>query len=477
MLKPFASTEDRLERQEFIRLLRETPPDVIARMGEAATIEAFQRVARTVPFYAAMLRELDVDPSTVTDIASFVACAPLLDKHNTFGRHPISQLCTGGDLDGVRSVLTSSGMSGVFSFGVNTIQNLARSAKSIDAGLQYLFNVDEISTLLINCLPMGVKVHTRATVLAETSVREDMVFAVIKKFASEFEQILIVGEGSFIKKIIEDGRDEHRIDWPRLNVHLITGEEGIAENYRSYVGALLGVDVDSPDSRIIGSSMGVAELDLNIFHETRDTIRVRRLAHGNPSVRKALFGTANAFCPMLFVYYPHRCFVEEISVPGGGSELVVSMLSEEMKIPLLRYRSGDFGRVLRYEDLVRDLGGMDHPMEPDLHVPWVAVEGRGHALATDGGPILPEAVKESLYRDAAVAEAITGNFRLSPEGKHGKLEIQLRTGRNEPVSAVDSVLEALAIYASVQPAVEFQAFTDFRYNTGVDYERKFSYLG
>jgi len=73
MLKPFATTEDRLERQEFIRLLRETPPDVIASMGEAATIQAFQRVARTVPFYAAMLRELDVDPSTVTDIASFVA--------------------------------------------------------------------------------------------------------------------------------------------------------------------------------------------------------------------------------------------------------------------------------------------------------------------------------------------------------------------------------------------------------------------
>jgi phenylacetate-CoA ligase len=303
-----------------------------------------------------------------------------------------------------------------------------------------------------------------------------MVFAVIKKFASEFDQILIVGEGSFIKKIIEDGRDEHRIDWPRLNVHLITGEEGIAENYRTYVAALLGVDVDSADSRIVGSSMGVAELDLNIFHETRDTIRVRRLAHRDPSVRKALFGTDHAFCPMLFVYYPHRCFVEELPVQSRGSELVISMLSEEMKIPLLRYRSGDFGKVLGYDHVVRNLADLHHPMKPDLHVPWVAVEGRGRALATEAGPLFPEAVKEALYRDPTIAEAITGNFRLSPTATQGKLEIQMRRGRNAPARATAIVLDALALYAGVQPGVEFQAFGDFRHNTGVDYERKFAYL-
>jgi phenylacetate-coenzyme A ligase PaaK-like adenylate-forming protein len=179
---------------------------------------------------------------------------------------------------------------------------------------------------------------------------------------------------------------------------------------------------------------------------------------------------------MLFVYYPHRCFVEELPVTGRASELVISMLSEEMKIPLLRYRSGDFGRVLRYQDVVRKLEDLDHSIRPDLHVPWVAVEGRGRALATEAGPLYPEAVKEALYRDAAIAEAITGNFRLSPMARHGNLEIQLRAGRNKPVRAVESVLEALATYAAVQPAVEFRAFTDFRYNIGVDYERKFSYL-
>lgn len=476
-MKSFSSQADRLERQEVIRLLRETAPEAIVGLGEAETIRAFHRVARTVPFYGALLAERGVDPATIDSIEAFRAHVPVLDKHVTFADRPIAELCAGGNLDGVRSVLTSSGFSGVFSFGVNTTENLARSARSIDTGLQYLFNVDELSTLLINCLPMGVKVNTRAAVLAETSVREDMVFAVVRKFAAEFDQLIIVGEGSFIKKIVEEGRELHGIDWPRLRVHLITGEEGIAENYRTYIGGLLGIDdFDAPESRIVGSSMGVAELDLNIFHETRETIRIRRLAHRNPELRRRLFGDAHPFCPMLFVYYPNRCYVEELGAPGNANELVMSMLSEEMKVPLLRYRSGDCGRTIPYREMTETLAAAGHAMMPDLRLPFVAVSGRGRALQTSEGNLFPEAVKEALYWDRAVAEAITGNFRLRRDGNRARLDIQLRSGRGMPAAGDVKVLEGLRPYSAVAPDVVFHAYERFPFNIGVDYERKFAYL-
>lgn len=478
MLKPFSLPEDRLQRQEFIRLLRETPAADIVAMGEMETLRAFQRVADAVPFYARLLRQQGVDAAAIDSIESFRRHAPLLDKYNTFAANPISDLCAGGRLDGVRSVLTSSGfLSGVFSFGVNTAENLARSAMSIDTGLQYLFGVDDHSTLLINALPMGVKVNTRAAVLAETSVREDMVFAVVKKFADEFEQIIIVGEGSFIKKIIEDGAQLHGIDWPRLRVHLITGEEGIAENYRTYIGSLLGIDdLEAPGARIVGSSMGVAELDLNIFHETRETIRIRRLAHRDPALRKALFGSERTFCPMLFAYYPHRCYVETVPAAGSEDELVVSMLSEEMKIPLLRYRTGDQGRILGWQETVETLAAHEHRIEPDLHLPFVAVSGRGLALETAQGPLYPEAVKEALYVDHRVAQAVTGNFRLGRKDGQARLDIQLRPGHEAPAGAVDSLLEGLLQYAAVTPEVVLHEYGSFPFNMGVDYERKFVYL-
>jgi len=401
----------------------------------------------------------------------------VLDKHNTFGAHSIPELCAGGNLDEIRTLLTSSGHSGVFSFGVNTQQNLLRSAKSIDMGLQYLFEVDDRATVLINALPMGVKVNTRATFLAETSVRDDMVFAIVKKFSPEFDQVILVGEGSFIKKIIEDGAEQHGIDWPSLRVHLITGEEGIAENYRTYIASLLGIDdVTAAGGKLVGSSMGVAELDLNIFHETRESIEIRRLAHQDEKLRKALFGDDVDFCPMFFVYYPQRCYVEELPRGDGHNELVISMLSEEMKIPLLRYKSGDIGRIMSYDHVVNTLKDHGYDLVPDLHLPFIAVYGRGKSLKTSMGPLFPEAVKEALYADHDIAAAITGNFKLSEGGDGGRVDIQLRRGKSKPKDAEKRFLDHLRAYSPVVPTVEFGAYETFGHAMEVDYERKFSYV-
>ncbi|MDB5799382.1 MAG: hypothetical protein JWL63_321 [Rhodocyclales bacterium] len=477
-MQPFSSLEERLERQEMIRMMRETPPEMIEAHGQMLTLEAFHRIAQTVPAYAQALRDANVDPRSVDSIEAFVAKAPLLDKHNTFGAHPISALCVDGNLEGVRSLLTSSGHSGVFSFGVNTRDNLLRSARSIDTGLQYLFNVDERSTLLINCLPMGVKVHTNAAVLAETSVRDDMVYAVVKKFAAEFEQIIMLGEGSFIKKIVEDGARLHGIDWPKLKVHMVTGEEGIAENYRTYLAELLGIDdIDNPADKLIGSSMGVAELDLNIFHETREAIRIRRLAHKNPTLRKALFGEQVNFCPMFFARYPNRCYVETIDAGGGHEELVISMLSPEMKLPLLRYKAGDFGRLFSYEQVVNTLAAHDIDITPDLKLPFLAAYGRGKALAHNGGQIFPEAVKEALYFNHDIAESITGNFRLWHDSGVARLDIQLRQQYKSAPAAEDRLMSALKEYSGTLPdRIVFHPYETFPYNMSVDWERKFAYL-
>ncbi len=477
-MQPLSSPADRLERQETIRALRETSPEAIEAHGQALTLEAFHRVAQSVPAYAQALRAANVDPRLVDSLAAFRARAPLLDKHTTFAAQPISALCVDGSLDGVRSLLTSSGHSGVFSFGVNTRENVLRSARSIDMVLQYLFNVDERRTLFINCLPMGVKVHTNATVLAETSVREDMVYAVVRKFGSDFDQIVMVGEGSFIKKVVEDGAERHGIDWHGLTMHVVTGEEGIAENYRTYLAGLLGIsDIDDPADGLIMSSMGVAELDLNIFHETREAVRIRRLAHHDPALRCRLFGDQARCCPMFFVRYPSRCYVETIDVGAGHEELVISMLSPEMKLPLLRYRTGDFGRLLSYAQVVGALGAHGLDIAPDLKLPFVAVYGRGQALAHGGGQIRPEAIKEAVYMDRNLAATITGNLRLWDDRGVVRLDLQLREARSPVPAAADRLMSAIGEYSDTLPdVVAFHPYASFPYNMGVDWERKFAYL-
>lgn len=469
----------RAERQEMIRHLRETPPEDIAQAGEAATVEAFQRTVAAIPAYRHLIVEdRKIDPATVTDIPSFQAAVPLLDKQSTFGAWSISDLCVDGNIDSVRSLLTSSGHGDNFSFGVNTDENLRRSSQSIDTGLQYIFNVDERRTLLINALPMGVKVNTKATVLAETSVRDDMVHAVVKKFHQEFDQIIIVGEGSFVKKIIEDGRDDHGIDWHDIRVHLILGEESIAENYRTYMGDLIGIeDFGDRNGKVIMSSMGVAELDLNIFHETHDTMQIRRRAHVDATVRHALFGDDARFCPMFFIYYPHRSFVEECAVDSGPPEIVMSMLSVEMKLPLMRYRTGDRGRVYTHKQVVETLARAGYPSEPDLKLPFVAIFGRGKSVDTAGGALYPEAIKEAIYAVPGIAANITGNFRILPGGDGvASVKLQLKRGARLPPDAEDAFRDALTTYTDAECTLEFGSFERFPYAMDVDWERKFRYV-
>lgn len=467
------------ERREMIRQLRETEPTIIARAGEAATLEAFQRTVASVPAYQRLIvDELGIDPATIQDMHSFCAALPLLDKAMTFGAMPIRDLCVGGAIDDVRSLLTSSGHGSHFSFGVNTAENLQRSARSIDMGLQYIFGVDERRTLLINALPMGVKVHTHAAVLAETSVRDDMVHAVVQKYHDEFDQIIIVGEGSFVKKIIEDGREKHSIDWEKIRVHLILGEEGIAENYRTYMGDLIGTkDFCSREDKVIMSSMGVAELDLNIFHETFDTVRLRRQAHADPQLRKVLFGPDASFCPMFFVYYPHRCYVEELILESGPPELVMSMLSPEMKLPLMRYRTGDRGKVFSYRDVVERLSEAGVSGAPDLKLPFVAVYGRGASVGTQDGPLYPEAVKEGIYAVPSIASKVTGNFRILPTSDAAALiRLQAKRGAVLPNNAKNDLLTAIAAYTAAHCTVEFLPYDGFPYSMEVDWERKFRYI-
>lgn len=476
-LKSFSPEADKAERRATIAAMRNSTPDELFQAAPNGALAAFHRAVANVPAYRQIVAaHNDGTIPAVATIEDFRRVAPLLDKRNTFGDFDISALCLDGSLEGVRSIMTSSGHSGVFSFGVNTAENIQRSARSIDTGLQYLFGVDERTTLLINALPMGVKVSTRATVLAETSVRDDMVYALVKKFGPEFDQIVLVAEGSFAKKIIEDGSESHGIDWRRHRMHVVTGEEGIAENYRAYIERLLGIDDPArPDAALVISSMGVAELDLNIFHETRDTIAMRRAAHRDPVLREALFGAGSRTCPMFFIYYPHRTLIEELPV-SEGTELVISILSEEMKIPLLRYRSGDFGRVHRHDAVQRAAEAAGLPA-PDWKLPFVWVSGRGKLLRTAHGDLSPEAVKEAIYADATVAEAVTGNFRITTAGDgEPRVDLQLRRERSEPPAGTDRLGAALCSFSDVRPRIHFHRYAEFPWAMELDYERKFRYL-
>src|SRR5687768_11242638 len=303
-------------------------------MGEAALLAAFHSAAAEVPAYQDMLGKRGIDPLSVSDVAAFRAHAPVLDK-SVFARYSVDQLCRRGSLREVKAVIPSSGFSGVFAFNVETYDNLKGDTTMADLALEYCLKVSDKKTFLVNAYPMGLQVPT-AIPSTNTGVNADVALGIIKTFAPHFEQLVIVSQPLFAKKLIEDGL-EQGVDWSRLGTTVVTGGEGFVESWRTYMSRLIGIeDPDHPTGRFVGSSFGVGELAVNLFHEIPQTMAIIRRAYRDRRFRTALLGGDTDATPQFFVYYPMRTYIEELPVDGlVGGELAVSMTGLDNHMPFL----------------------------------------------------------------------------------------------------------------------------------------------
>ena len=441
---------------------------------ERSALAAFRRAAQRVPAYRILLAEAAIDPAVIGDLAGFVRL-PVLEKRTTFNRFAIEQLCPEGQLGRLGSVLTSSGHSGIFAYGLNGVDALAATTEWIDGLLDLMFQVRSRPTLLINCLPMGVKVPTIACTLAETSVRPDMAVGLVRAFARHFEQIIMVGDAAFIKHVLELGR-RGGVDWPRLRVHAILGEEPLAENARKYLEGLLGIVHGHRDHGVVVSTMGVAELGLNLFSEVspRGALAgLRRRLHEDGELRRQVLGPCD-WVPSLFTYDPRRIYVEF----DAAERLIVTTLDPHVCIPLIRYATGDRGRTLSLPPELRPSLAAAGILWDDLDgLPLVAITGRGeHALA-GAEAVYPEAVKEGIYHDPALAALTTANFRLLSGSLRARVRIQLSPTIVPTAELGEQFREAISGYARQPLEVNCEAYESFGDGMALDYERKFHYLG
>ncbi len=340
----------RAKKYLTLQMLAAMEPQKLTHLSEQKTLKIFARGAADTPAYRKHLKEQGVNPEKVKSIDDFKKLVPFIDKDKTFRLYSreIKKLCLLGEIKDVRTIICSSGYSGCFSYGLNTQKELKKAQESIDFLLDYIFGVDSRKTLFINGLPMGIKVHSSAVTVVDTSVRSDIILGLIKTFSPCYDQIILIGENSFVKKVLEDGLEEG-INWNDIRLQIILGEEILPENLRTYMASLLGIDLDDKDGeRLIGSSFGVAEFGLNVFYETRELIRLRRLLQRDDKLKTALIGRDLANLPALFHYNPLRVFVEESLTSEGLSQIVLTNLEEDTNIPLIRYNIEDEGMCLSF---------------------------------------------------------------------------------------------------------------------------------
>lgn len=432
----------------------------------------FRRAAEQVPAYQTLLEESGVRAADVHDVARFSTLCPLLSKVNTFDRFPLPQLSVGGRLHDVGAVLTSSGHGGRFSFGVISRAEAAASAGFVDTALDAAFGVKSTTTLAINCLPMGVGVPSECMTVATTSVREDMAVSLVKTFGGGYEQIVLIGDPLFMKRLT-DHADEQEIDWRQYRVNAVIGEETFGEHFRTYIAGCLGLDPDRPDRGHILSSFGVAELGLHLCFETAETAALARAAAADPALAHDLLGEApGSWQPMLLSFHPERTFIEIVNpdVDGYG-QMTISMLEPSRQVPLLRYQTGDVARLLD-RDCVGATLRTHGATVGEIPSALLALRGRTRERLPNGSQV--GVYKDALYANWDLARHLTGATRLIFSGDRFTMHVQLVRGQ-QPSAALERLLLA-EIAAGARPsALVLWRYADFPFGMGLDYERKFSH--
>lgn len=460
----------KLKQKQIIRLLKTWPLERIEEETEKKLLLAVKNISRRVPFYRNFFEKIGLDPQKINTLKEFKEKVPIFKKEDIFSDFiNIEELIPGG-LDNFNYILLSSGHSGHFSFGLSNLRETKETNFLLEALLDYNFKISKRKTLLINALAWGVKISPGKLILVDTGPRIDSLCYLLKTFSPKFEQSIILAEGTFIKNALEEAKNSG-INLRNLKINLILGGTFLPESLREYLGSLLDLAIDKNPHQLIVSSLGISEFGLNIFHETYNTIRLRRRCLKEEELRRLLFLKEIPFYPSIFLHYPRAFYVEEIA-----QKIVITSLRRETGLFLLRYNTQDKGYLIDFKTLKDILEKTHHQeLQPEFRLPLVIVYGRDTPLSLKDRVIFPTQIQEIIY-DRELAYLTTGYFYLSSEGNRLRVELQLKKDITPHLEIKKKFERKILGVLNIEGEILLYRYRDFPYGMDIDYLRKFKYL-
>ena len=140
--------------------------------SESMALRAFENAAARVPAYQQTLAEAGVRAEQLKSIQDFKSL-PVLEKRTTFQRFDVQELCVDGFLGQPGTVLTSSGHSGIFAFGVTDADALEPTVKWIDESLD-LFRAITSNESPVGDILIGQQLMWQANLFAPPLISDEM---------------------------------------------------------------------------------------------------------------------------------------------------------------------------------------------------------------------------------------------------------------------------------------------------------------
>ncbi len=464
----FRKAITRYRRKRILQYLQKMDPEKVETISDKRVMKTFRRAVRVSPAYRKLLESGNLDPDSIKTVAQFRDQVPVTDKQNYFQPYSFEELL-GENTKGMKLAMTSSGYSGTFAYGFVGGQALRTAHLGVDLTLDYWFGISEKRTFLINCAPMGVHVETSLP-LAEVSVRSDMALALLKKVSPAYEQTVIAGDPYFLKKLVEEGT-EAGIPWEKLGVSLITAQDWLPESLRGYLSTLLEIEKYPASGRAIYATMGMTELGLNVFHESAQTVQIRKRIMEDPEFRGEILGSQSVAVPNVFHYYPFRTYIETRD-PDQVSEFLFSVSDPLGILPVMRYSTGDKGIRISYSK-IRSLLGNNSPLLPDLKLPLGILYGRTtNTIEYKERSFSLEMVKEGLFSDHHIAACVTGLVGFGMKDKTPVIRVHLGDSVQLTKAFPDELSAAVNRYLPLELDVEIIRYPDATSAIDLNYEKK-----
>ena len=451
-------------------------PDIYEKKQEHLILKAFEKACRVSPAYRVLLREHGVNASRIRSFSDFRREVPIIDKTSFFNRFPLEKIYPEMTSNSRGRIWTSSGTSRTFSIGYES-PHAAANSTALDFMLHFFFRVIERKTLFINCLPDSWPVPSRFVHYANVGTREDATVSLIKRLNGTYDQFILGGEPLLLKHIIEHAVDEG-VDFSRTHVQCIAGGDYVPLSFKQYMSPLLNPSAETEVQRQnrIYNVMGMAEFGVGVFFETTRTAGIRSAVSTHKNVAQKIAPNRDTI-PQIFQYNPFSTFVENLVNSDGDSTLVLTNLSKQSQLPLIRYHTGDTGRVFPFDTFCEEIKECSNVSRTvvEFPFPFVAAVGKKRSIHLGNGHSLDvSSCAERIFSFPNIASKVTGNFSLHPPTGRPKarLNIQLTKACGDNGVSEHDQTRFSTVFDTNRVDIAFIPFHEFHHHMGICFDRK-----
>lgn len=406
-----------------IKFMTSMPDSFWKRQGEKNVLKVFHETAEKVPAYKDFLLKYGIkDHKKIVTIEDFKKHVPIMNKKNYLTSYALEEL-TLGELSESFIITMSGGTTGnpLFSFsdreGFKSTYPLGMAAL-----LDYHFDICDPSkkVLLINAVSLGIWAGGITGILVYQSLCNkfpnismvtpgadpERVIDILEKIGKKYDLIFIAAYPTLLKTIFDVG-DQRKIRWEDFNIKLGIGGE--LTDYSLYEYFVEKISPKRKDWYCIFDVYSGTEIG-NPGISTPLTIKIRQIAKNNKNLSLNIFGKNELFA--LFQSNPIGCWVETIN------DTII--ISKGGKMPLIRYDTGDMGKIFSWEEMNKILENNKIDIEeelrkdgwqrPPLRWPFLTMLGRkDYSISIFGAKISPESIQTLFSKDPKIH-----SFKIAP---------------------------------------------------------------